>query len=243
MHKLLRERISKSVKLLTLCLTPLLFSSCAAIGTIVAHGSLETQTMMSDSVFIPPQSKKKEKVYLQVKNTTDKPEFNVKKQLAAALTKKGYVVVTDPQNVDYLLQVNLLQMGKNTETAAKEMMALGYGGALEGMVAGGTIAFIAGATNPVLAGAAMGGAVAETVTDNFVSNVTYSGIVDVRLMVHKPNNKNRDNTDFVRNYTIYQTRILTMAQRVNLGFKTAEPKIEIGIANSISGLFEDRCNA
>jgi hypothetical protein len=103
------------------------------------------------------------------------------------------------------------------------MMESGYGGALEGAVSGGAIAFAAGAGNPITGG--LIGGVATTVADNAIQDVTYSGIVDIRLTLHGCKE-------------VYKTRILTMANRVGLRFETAKPEIERGLINSISGILK-----
>lgn len=200
----------------------LLLSGCSAIGTAVCHSQLDVQTLMSDSIFLPPGATAENKtVYLEIHNTTDKASFNITNNLKHELQEKGFSVVKNARQAHFVLQVNLLQMGRTSESAAKEMMACGYGGALEGAVAGGAIAYVASAGNPVTGG--LIGGVATTVADNVVQNVTYSGIVDVKLTL-------RDCKE------AYKTRILTMANRVGLNFEAARPAIEQGLVTSISGI-------
>lgn len=213
----------KSCKFILLGLISMvLLTGCAAIGTAVCHSQLDTQTLMSNSIFLPPGAVDANKtVYVEVHNTTDKPSFNITHGLKQQLQSKGFEIVKNSKQAHFVLQVNLLQMGKTSESAAKEMMACGYGGALEGAVAGGAIAFVAGASNPVTGG--LVGGVATTVADNVVQNVTYSGIVDVKLVLRGCHES-------------YQTRILTLANRVGLSFEDARPEIESGLINSISGI-------
>ncbi len=197
-------------------------SGCAAVGTAVSHGSLQTKTMMSTSVFLDPVPDHDKVIYVQVRNTTDQPTFQIQGALSEALADKGYTVTTHFEKAYYVLQVNILSIGKTSQTAAQEMMGSGYGGALEGAVAG---ALIGGSTgNHAVAGGLIGG-VAGTIIDNAVKDVTYAGITDVKITVNTQPKK------------VFATRIATTADKVNLSFADAQTSIEAGLVNSISGIF------
>lgn len=213
--------IASSIAILSL-------TGCAAIGTAVSHRKLETQTEMSNSVFLTPVTGKNRSVYVQVTNTTGVPSFNIQQQLVGALSAKGYQVYTNPNYLDkahYLLQVNLLRVGRMSETAAKKMLGGGYGGALEGAVTGAAIAGVAsnGDAGWALAGGLIG-AIGDTIISNSVKDVTYSGIVDVKITEQKEHKS-------------YNTRIATSANQTNLEFKEAEKDLEVRLGSSIAGLF------
>lgn len=218
--------LKKVVLVLSVVSCGLLLSGCAAIGTAIKHRDLRTQTLMSKSVFLDPVPNRQKTVFVQVHNTTDKPSFNFKPQLVSDLLAKGYRVKQDPSTAHYVLQVNILRVGRSSKTAASEMTGTGYGGALEGAAAGATTMAIAG--NHVLAGGLVG-AVAGTVADNLVTDVNFSGVVDVKITEKRPAAKGA--------HKVYKTRIATTADKVNLAFKQAEPKLETGLAHSISGIF------
>ena len=202
-----------------------LLTGCAAIGTAVSHRNLQTQTLMSDSIFLSPSAVDlTPTVFIMVTNTTDHPQFLIANQIERNLKAKGYQILQHPNHASFILQVNILQVGKNSKSAAKEMMASGYGGALEGVVSGVAIAASGGA-NLVVGGIA--GGVATSVTDNFVQNVTYTVISDVKLIQNISKSKSIEN----------KTRVLSMANRVNLSFPNAEAKLEIDLSHAISGLF------
>ena len=204
-----------------------LIAGCAAVGTAVKHKDLETQTKMSKSVFLDPVPVKEKTVYVQTHNTTDKPNFDIKPALVSNLEAKGYRVVSDYSKAHYLLQVNLLQVGKNSKTAAEEMMGKGYGGTMEGAVAGGAMAAAGGGYGHVVAGS-VGGALVTTVADNMVKDVLYSGIVDVKITEKQKSNAKPK---------IFKTRILTTADKVNLKFSAAQPILEKSLGHSIAGIF------
>ena len=225
-------------KLTTITLLVYMLNGCAAVGTAVSHHNLETQTLMSSSMFIDPKMlDQPSTVFLMVTNTTDHPSFTISQQLKEKIRLKGYQIVTSLNKASYILQVNLLQVGMQSETAAKEMMGAGYGGSLEGVVTGVAIAGAAGAATAgvvaggvvaggVVAGGVVGG-VAMSAADNFVKDVNYSVVSDVQLIQLMPNGKSN----------IMKTRILSTANKVNLDFKEAMPILESGLSSSISGLF------
>ena len=185
---------------------------------------------MSNSVFLSPESVDlKPTIFVMLTNTTDHPDFSIKNALLKRLESKGYTIVNHPQQASFILQVNILQVGQKSKTAAQEMMSEGYGGALEGVVSGVAIAATGGA-NVVVGGVA--GGVATSVTDNFVKDVTYTVISDIKL-----SQKFKDNT------ITDKTRILSMANRVNLAFDSAKPLLVTGLSDAISGLFIQQTTA
>lgn len=204
-----------------------LLAGCAAVGTAVSHRNLETQTLMSHSIFLDPVSSGKKTVYLQERNTTGIDGFTFKSQLIAGLTAKGYKVVTNPDRAHYVLQVNTLRVGKASKTAAKEMMGKGYGGALEGGGAAVAVGAMAHAGGNGLIGAGLAGAVGGTIVDNMVKDVNYTGVVDVKITVHKS----------ASHRIVHQTRIVVTADRVNLSFSSAQQTLENQLGRSVSGIF------
>jgi hypothetical protein len=198
-------------------------SGCAAVGTAVSHRNLETSVEMSQSVFLDPTANTPKTVFVQIRNTTDKPSFNVTSALKDDLRNKGYHITNNASAAGYILQVSILKVGKMSETAAKEMMGNGYGGAVEGVVAGAVVGGEMGGS-PFIGG--LVGGLAGTIADNMVKDVNFAGIVDVKLQ-QKVNGK----------LIAYTTRIAITADKVNLSFETAQPKLEAGLTDSLSGLF------
>jgi hypothetical protein len=195
---------------------------CAAIGTSVSHRELVVQSKMSHTIFLPVDAKHADHtLYLQVRNTSDKI-VSLEGGLYAALKDKGYSIVATPSRAHYILQVNLLQIGQASNTAANEMMGSGYGGAIEGGVGGIALGAATG-SNAAVTGIV--GAIAGSIVDNMVKNVTFTGITDVKITVRGEHEKS------------FQTRIMTTANQVNLKFSEAEPMIIQGLTRSISGLF------
>ena len=204
-----------------------MLGGCAAIGTSVSHRNLQTQTEMSNSIFLTPVAGKQRSVYVQVQNTTGMQSFNLNSKLIGALSAKGYQVYTNPADVKkahYLLQVSVLRVGKFSQTAAEKTFGTGYGGALEGAAAGAVIGGLAGGDTGSAAIGGLVGAIGGAIIDNAVKDVTYSGVVNVRIVEQAE-------------HKIHTTRIATSANKVNLDFHEAEPELETRLASSIAGLF------
>lgn len=223
-------------------------SGCAAAQVALQHKNLDVQTKMSNTIFIPPVSPSQQTVYVQFKNTSDQ-SLNVpalEQELDADLTTQGYRVVTYNQ-AHYLLQINVLSIGKMSPSAAQGALGGGYGSALAGAAAGGLI-------GQSYVGAGVGGLVAGVggmIADSLVKNVTYAMITDVQVGVrsrHAVSQSTASNlqqgtstttsqsTYKTGHWIYYRTRIVSTANKVNLSFKTALPVLQGQLVHSLGGI-------
>ena len=90
----------------------LLLGGCSGLDAVANHGTLDVHTHMSETVFLDPVPESQRTIYLGVRNTSDFPDIDFRAPLAAALSQRGYNIVTDPDEAHYLLQANVLQAGK-----------------------------------------------------------------------------------------------------------------------------------
>lgn len=226
-------------------------SGCAAISTEIQHHNLKVQTKMSDTIFLPPIADNQKLVYVQVKNTSDQQDLNVKELLVSDLQTKGYIVVTDPASAYEMVQVNILQVGETNRENINSAMSDGFGGILGGA------ALSASVTNGSLGGGAVGGIVGgigSAVADALVKDVMYSIITDVQVSVKSESSVQQTTKSNLQQGTAthvmqtssqttqwqaYQTRVISYADKVNLKFEEAEPKLTQQVADSIAGILED----
>ena len=223
-------------------------SGCAAAQMALTHKNLDVQTKMSNTIFVPPVSPSKQTVYVELKNTADQsldvPALT--QELDADLANQGYRVVPYGQ-AHYLLQVNVLSIGKMSPSAAQGALGGGYGSALAGAAAGGLI-------GQSYVGAGVGGLVAGVgglVADSLVKNVTYAMITDVQVGVRSRHavqqSTNADlqqgtsttttqSTSETGHWVYYRTRIVSTANKVNLSFKTALPALQGQLVHSLGGI-------
>lgn len=242
-------------KMLVVSLSVALLAGCAATQTMISKRNLDVQTKMSSTVFLNPVEDAQKTVYVQIKNTSDKPNFAIDSQLKSVLESKGYRVVTSLNNAHYLLQANILQVGKTDPSAAERALLGGYGSNLGAVVAGGAVGALASAGNlkTMAVGGLLGGVI-DTVANAAVKDVTYTAITDLQISEKAARGARIQQTDestlqqgtssvskqtssSQAGWMRYQTRILSTAEKVNLDFNEALPMLEVGLSNSIAGIF------
>lgn len=228
-------------------------ASCAATNTAISKRNLDVQTRMSATIFLDPVSPDKRVVLVQVRNTSDKPDFDFESIIKNVVASKGYRLTENPDDANYILQANILQVGKADPSAADKAIASGYGGTADGFVAGALAANALGGGNNTNLGVGLLGALIGSVANAAVKDVTYTIITDIQISerarsgveVNEANSAqlvqgtsgsrivtSNETTDWKR----YQTRIISSANKVNLKFDEASPKLVEGLARSISGI-------
>ena len=207
---------------------------------------------MSATVFLDPVEDSKRTVVLQIRNTSDKKDLAIASEIRQAVQNKGYKIVRDPKKAHFMIQANILQVGKND--LEDPFNTGGYGSAMEGAIMGG---LVAGAASDSYKGAMVGGVVggvAGTVLDAMVQVVQYSMITDLQISekadgavaIEASNARLKQGTSGVKtstwtqktNWKKYQTRITSTAKKVNLDFEEALPVLKQGLITSISGLLD-----
>lgn len=234
-----------------------LLGGCAAVHTSIAKKDLDVQTKMSDSVFLDPVGPEKRTIFLDVRNTSDKANFDILMPVKQALQSKGYVIASDPDAAHYWLRANVLSVEKASPTAAESALHSGYGGSLVGAAAGaaigGGLGGWSGAGIGGLGGAVVGGAI-ETIADAAVKDVTYMVVTDIEIaerakegvVVRQDSQQDakqgiggsrRQTSSEVSDRKKYRSRIVSTANQANLEYEAAAPSLTSGLVRSISGLF------
>jgi predicted lipid-binding transport protein (Tim44 family) len=237
----------------------LALSGCAATSTAVAKRNLDVQTKMSDTIFLDPVTPDERTVYVDVRNTSDQPALDVAPQVRQAVEARGYKVVDDPKAARFVLQANVLQAGRASETAAESAYSSGFGGTLLGGAAGGAAGYGLGKAGLGVNDAigtvvgALAGAAISSVADAYVQDVTYTLVTDIQVSERVPGTvisqseqanlkqgtsgtvtqSSSDTTDARR----YRTRIVSTANQANLDWPQAEPELVAGLTRSIGGIF------
>ncbi len=250
--------IKKNTWILTgIMILSLILSGCAAVHTSIAKKDLDVQTKMSDSIFLDPVEPSQKTVYLNIRNTSDKTNFDITGTVARALEGRGYLITNNPKEAHYWLQVNILSVDKASPTAAEAALRSGYGGvalgAAVGTATGAAIDGWSGAGIGGLAGAAAFG-IADTIASAAVKDVTFMAITDVEIaeraedgvIVREDRQQDakqgvggarRQSSTKVSEMNKYRTRVVSTANKVNLQYEEAAIELTNGLARSISGLF------
>ena len=237
--------------LIIACFGVITLEGCTASKNLIEHSSLKTETKMSSTVFLDPVTPLQKTVLLQIRNTSDKANFNPKDKIALKLTNAGYRITDNPNKAHYLLQANILKVGEAKPQDFHNALAGGYGAGLEGGAVGALAGLYSNNRMSPLTGGLAGAAIGM-ISDAMIKNVTFNVITDVQIS-EKTGVKVSEVNDAIlqqgtsgvkkvvskeiTNWKRYQTRIVSSANKVNLDFATAEPELSEGLAQSISGIF------
>jgi hypothetical protein len=254
-----KSLIPSAYVLLTLTLTSVFLglSGCAAVHTSIAKKDLDVQTKMSETVFLDPVSPDKKVIFISIRNTSDKNNFDINSPIQSAISRKGYQITANPDEAHYILQANVLSVAKSSPTAAEAALHSGYGGVVAGAALGvgigGAAGGLAGAGYGGLAGGLIGAA-AETIGNAYVKDVTFVVITDIEIsekakdgVVVRQDTKlglkqglsgsASQTSSEVVDRKKYRTRIVSTANKANLEYEQAAGPLTDGMVRSISGLF------
>jgi len=227
-------------------------TGCAATQTALEHGALKVSSKQSKTIFLDPVSTAQKTVFVSVKNTSDE-EIDIARSLQTALSSHGYKIINDPNSAHYLLQANVLKVGKMSIAASQSALGGGYGSAIAGAVAGTAIGSLANSGTGLIAGGLAGGVIGLA-ADSFVKDVNYTMITDVQISERvgkgakvseqvQSHMENGNSTVISQTssrdsqYQRYRTRVVSNADKVNLKFADARPALEQGLVKVISGIF------
>lgn len=225
---------------------------CAATQTAIEHRNLETSTKLSETVFLNPVSEAQKTVFVSVKNTSDQ-DINVESALKTSFKAHGYKLVSSPTAAHYLLQANILKIGKMSIAASKSALGGGFGSALAGGVTGAALGSFTHNTNAMIGGGIAGGLIGLA-ADSLVKDVNYTMITDVKIServgkgvkVQEQFSSNiasgsSSSTSQVSvkqsDYQSHLVRVVSNVDKVNLAFAQARPALEKDLIKSIVGIF------
>jgi hypothetical protein len=229
-----------------------LLTSCAATQTAIQHGHLETSTKLSETVFLNPVSDSQKTVFVSVKNTSDQ-EINVEPALKSSFKAHGYRVVSSPNNAHYLLQANVLKVGKMSVSASQSALGGGFGSALAGGIAGTALGSLTHNSNAMIGGGIAGGLVGLA-ADSLIKDVNYTMITDVQISEkvaggvkvreeHRASLRQGSASSLNQvsttdsQYQRYRVRVVSNADKVNLAFKDAELALQADLVKALVGIF------
>lgn len=251
--KLKKDFIMRVLKISLMAIVVSFVTACSTTATLLEKRNLDVQTKMSDTIFLDPVSPSKQTVFVQIRNASDKPSFDIKQDVVAAVTNRGWRVINDPEQAHFMLQVNVLSVGKSDKTAAERAMGMGYGGVLASAAMGVGVSAVTGGEgrNAGAAGLALGAA--DFVGGLLVKDVYFAAITDIQLSARvRPGQKisvsgqqnlsqgnsggeqvtYQEEIDWKR----YRTRVLSSANKANLDWEEAQPALVQGLSQVISGL-------
>lgn len=230
----------------------LMLGGCASTQTLLEHRNLAVESKMSATVFLDPVAPDKRIILVQVRNTSDQAEFNPSNMIKTKLEQAGYTMTDNPEFANYMLQANILKVGKVDKQDANNMLFAGYGGSIDGAVLGAALGSY-GSGHSTLTGGLVGAALG-TVANSLVKEVAYSVVTDIQLseragngvtvneysratLAQGINGQKQVVSNEVTHWHRHQTRIVSTANKVNLKFEEARPELMASISKSLTGIF------
>lgn len=246
----MKPRINIIWPIMALMSLALILSGCAATTTALRYKDLDVQTKMSNSIFLDPVAPAERTLFVQIRNTSDKP-FALEGDVLNRLTQKGYKIVQDPKQATYILQANILSVGMVDESALEKSTLAGFGGVAVGAGVGALLGGSQGVEGAIIGGLVVGAV--EVIAGSLTKVVTYAVITDIQISEKTMSGVSEDfksqlqqgsaNTTVTQqtsrstNRKQYQTRIASSARQVNLKFQEAFPALRSGLVDAIGGLF------
>lgn len=223
----------------------LVLSGCAAMRMHMRHGDLQSDTKVSDAVFLELRTDLPATVYVEETSLVDSA-VTVRPYLDQQLVASGYTVVEDPNEATYLVQVNHVQL------IEVELGDQTLGDALSSAIVAGTAAGlatdVAGASGGLATGVGLTiGAVgfivdantkhiAHILTTNVLVTETVppgGGIVEAPPDAQEP-------AAGTREVRWHETQIASGASKVNLRITESLPAIVDGTSRTVSRLLPSR---
>lgn len=224
-------------------------TSCSTLNTAISKKNLDVQTKMSDTIWLDPVAPAQKTLYVQIKNTSGK-QLEIENKILTALQEKGYRLVSDPDEARYILQANILKVEKvnlrevgGEEAFSNAILAGGIGGILGAQRSGGVYTAI---------GWGLAASTVATIADALVKDISYGMLTDILITEKTGKNVKVTTRNVIKqgssggrtsiseesvNSDKYSTRILSIANKVNLKFEEATPVLERELVKSISGIF------
>jgi hypothetical protein len=247
-------------------------TGCTALHTATSKRELDVQTRMSASIMMTPVEPEQRTVYVQVRNSSSEPSFDLQQDIVTAIRNRGYQVVDSPQTAHFWLQANVLSVAKehpgellaefdhslpvdDVESATPEPVVVRGDSHVHGgvhVVYGGNID--RKDFEKVLAAALIIG-VTEWTANALVKDVYYTVLTDIQIserieqgegLAHESAEHTLlqgDSGDTVSFWSRdvpqrrYQTRILSVANQVNLDWNDAAPIVRERLARVLAGMF------
>ena len=225
-------------------------AACASMQTALENKDKQVESKMSNTIFKDESLSGNKNVYVSITNTSGK-DINVSNRIKKAISSHGYKIVSKPNYAQYILQANILKVGKMSKSASQRALGGGYGSALAGFATGTTIGALSNNANTAL-GAGVAGGLISMAADSLVKVNNYSMITDVQLsertreVVKEQTRSNLSNglssqttqsSSKGSHWKKSRTRVVSSASQLNLSFSSARPDLEQSLVKTLSGIF------
>jgi hypothetical protein len=154
-------------------------SGCATMRMHMRYGSLQSDTKVSESIFLELRTELPPTVYL-AETASAGSAISVRPSLDDALAASGYVVVDDPDSATYVMQINHRQLIE-TELSADQTLGDVLSGAFSAGFGAGLAVDILGGSGDAAAGAGLAVGIVSFIADAHTKHIAHVLTTDVRL--------------------------------------------------------------
>ncbi len=202
-------------------------TGCAASRMMMRYSDLDTQTEMSESVFLELRSDLPRTVYISEASTAGR-DLTVRPSLQRGLMASGYALVQTPDEATYIIQINHLRL-EEIELSADQTLGDALGSAMTAGVGAALAADILGATDAIgEIGLAVG--VLGFILDSRTKHIAHTLTTDVRVTERVPGGEGTPELRY------HATQIVSGASKVNLKLEDGLPAMIGGLSGSLAGL-------
>jgi len=194
---------------------------CSATANVIDYSEMKSDVRMDRTVFLEPLDKYPKKVFVEVKHTTNRPDLigGFQPVLVGMIQSKGYEIVMNPNQADYLIQSNIRYIGEYNDAIIRDGMFTGAAvGALSGLAIAHSAAGVAG-------GALVGGAIGLG-ADIATRTKTCIIAIDVRISERA-----------LARPRVHDCGVAASATKIWLTTEAAAPTLVQLAAQQISGVF------
>ena len=200
-------------------------TGCAASRLMMRYGDLETQTEMSESVFLELRSDLPKTVYVAEASTLGR-DLTILSSLQRHLMDSGYSLVETPNEATYLVQLNHLRLAE-VELSEGQTLGDALSAALAAGAGVGLAADIVGASGGFVGGVGLAAGVVGFIADANTKHIAHMLTTDVLVT---------ETTSDTGQASEHETRVVSGASKVNLSLEEALPAMVEGLSASLSGL-------
>ena len=229
-----RRKALRTVRISSIILLGSMNLGCAASRMMVRYGDLDTQTEMSESVFLELHSDLPQTVYVAEASTAGR-DLTIRPSFERGLMESGYTVVDTPNEATYVIQINHLRL-EEVELSADQTLRDAIGAALTAGAGTALATEILGASGAAGELGLIAG-VFGFLLDANTKHVAHTLTTDVLLTERVPAGGAEGE------FRYHETQVVSGASKVNLDLEDCLPTMINGLSRSLAGMLPTRAPA
>jgi len=219
-------------RLVPVLIAGLVTSGCAAMRMQMRYGKLDSQTAMSESVFLVPGSALPPTVFVQETCSADSP-VTVRPAIDREFAAAGYEVVEYLEDATYVLQINHLRLAE-MELSKDQTLGDALSSAFAAGFAAGLAADVASGSGDLAGGMGLAVGAVGFIVDAQTRHIAHLLTTDVLLT------ETVVSSDGALDVRDHRTQVVSGASKVNLRLSQSLPVIVAGMGQALAHLLPPR---